>query len=44
MRIRVFFAWYDFWLGFYYDRLHHILYFCPLPCLVVEINPEYYVS
>ena len=35
MVIRIFFAWYDFWVGFYYDRTGQILYFCPLPMLVI---------
>lgn len=38
--IRIFFAWYDFWRGFYWDRKRHRLYFCPLPCIVFEIYTE----
>lgn len=37
MRIRFFFAWYDFWVGAYYDRDRAVLYVCPLPCCVFEI-------
>jgi hypothetical protein len=29
-----FFAWYDFYIGFYYDRHNKILYFAPFPTLV----------
>lgn len=37
MRIRVFFAWYDFWMGCYFDRAERTLYVCPLPMCVVKI-------
>ena len=33
---RIYFAWYDLWIGFYYDRSKRIIYYCPLPCLVIE--------
>jgi hypothetical protein len=34
MKAHFFFAWYDFWVGFYYDRWSKTLYVCPLPCFV----------
>ena len=37
-RIKFFFCWYDFWVGFYYDRRRKKLYFCPIPCFVIEIS------
>ena len=36
IRIKFFFAWYDFWVGFYYDREFKELYFCPFPCVVFK--------
>lgn len=38
MKVTVHFAWYDFWVGFYYDRKKHILYICPIPMLVVKVR------
>ena len=40
MKIKVsfFFAWYDAWLGFYYDKSRRVLYFCPLPCFVFKFQ------
>ena len=41
MKIKFFFAWFDFWVGFYYDQKGHALYVCPLPCCVFKFwrNP-----
>lgn len=38
MGVRFFFAWFDFWVGWYYDRFKHILYLCPVPCCVIAIQ------
>jgi hypothetical protein len=38
IRIEIGFAWYDFWVGFYYDRNNRRLYICPLPMLVIRIG------
>lgn len=38
MRIRLFWAWYDFWVGAYYDRKDRVLYVCPLPTVVIRIE------
>lgn len=35
--MRVFFAWYDLWIGAFWDRRRRVLYVCPLPTVVVEI-------
>jgi len=32
------FLWYDFWIGFYYDRDNRAVYICPLPCCVIKIK------
>ena len=37
-RIHRFFAWYDFWIGVYYDRKARALYICPLPMCVFKIS------
>ncbi len=38
MKISFFFAWYDFWVGAYYDRDKHALYLCPIPTFVFKIE------
>jgi hypothetical protein len=43
IKISLFFAWYDFWIGFYYDRKDKILYISLLPCLVIKIYKEWKV-
>lgn len=35
MKLSFFFAWYDLWVGAYYDRKVRVLYVCPLPCCVM---------
>lgn len=36
--MRVFFAWYDFWVGAYWDKAAKTLYVCPLPCIVLQLK------
>jgi hypothetical protein len=36
-RVSVFLAWYDLWIGAYYDRGAKTLYVCLLPCVVIKI-------
>ena len=38
MKIKFFIAWYDCWVGWFYDRQGKILYVCPLPCCVFKIQ------
>ena len=40
MRVSFFFAWFDAWVGFYYDKKKRILYFNPLPFCVFKIELE----
>lgn len=41
MKVKLQFLWYDFWIGFYYDRYRETLYFCPLPCVVFSFKRVY---
>ena len=38
MKIKLFFAWYDIWIGVYVDRKNKTVYICPLPCVVLSIK------
>lgn len=38
MRIRPLFAWYDLWVGAFWDRKGRKLYLLPLPCVGVVIE------
>lgn len=38
-RFRPIFAWYDLWVGAYYDRKTKRLYVFPVPCLGLVIEP-----
>jgi len=38
VRIRPVFAWYDAWIGAYWDRHSRTLYVLPLPCLGVAVQ------
>ena len=40
MKVTIFFAWYDFWVGAYYDRKSRTLYICPLPMLVIKLEAQ----
>lgn len=33
MKVRPVFAWYDFWIGAYYNRAKRRIYVLPLPCI-----------
>lgn len=38
MRIRLFFRWYDLWVGAYWSRGERALYVCPLPTIGLRIE------
>jgi hypothetical protein len=38
MTIRPLFAWYDLWIGLYWDRARRRLYVLPLPCIGFVIS------
>lgn len=37
-KIKLSFAWYDPWIGFYIDSDHKKLYICLIPTLLITIN------
>lgn len=41
MSIRPIFAWYDFWVGIYWDSASRRLYLLPIPCcgVVLDFGP-----
>lgn len=38
MNIKPVFAWYDLWVGAYWDRAKRRLYILPIPCVGVVIS------
>jgi len=38
MTINVFLAWYDCWIGAYWDRSARTLYVCLVPCVVIRMS------
>ena len=38
MSIQLMFAWYDFWVGLFWDRKARALYICPLPMIVIRVS------
>jgi hypothetical protein len=38
LKVSFFLAWYDCWIGFFYDQKKKALYFCPLPCVVFKFQ------
>jgi hypothetical protein len=38
--MKVSFAWYDLWVGAYWDRKGRVLYVCPLPTLLLTFGPR----
>lgn len=37
MEIKLMFAWYDFWIGWYWNRLAQTLYIFPVPMIGIRI-------
>ncbi len=38
MKVRIFFAWYDLWVGAYYNRIAKALYICPVPMICIRLS------
>jgi len=40
-RVKLLFAWYDLWIGFFWDSKKKLLYFFPIPMIGFVINIKY---
>lgn len=38
MKVRIFIAWFDLWVGAYWSARNKTLYICPLPCCVIALQ------
>ncbi len=38
MKIKIFFAWYDFWVGIYYAQKERAIYVCLIPTVVIKLE------
>ena len=38
MKLSIFVAWYDLWVGAYIDRKNKVVYICLLPCIVLKFE------
>lgn len=38
MKVKLIFAWYDFWVGVFWDRKGRILYVFPVPMFGIKIT------
>lgn len=38
MRFKIIFAWYDIWIGFFWDAKQRYLYFFPVPCCGIRVR------
>lgn len=38
MTVRFIFAWYDLWVGLYWDRSKRRLYILPIPCVGIVLD------
>lgn len=37
-KVKFIFAWYDFWIGFFYDKPKRRLYFFPIPMFGIQFQ------
>lgn len=38
MNVTLFFKWFDFWIGVYYDQPNRTIYICPVPMFGLRIE------
>lgn len=38
MKVKLFFRWFDLWIGIYIDKRNKVIYICPIPMFGIKID------